>query len=186
VYPGHDYSGRTVSTISEEKQFNPRIGGQADENDFVGYMENLGLPHPKKMDIAVPANCRCGKPKNGQMPKIANWGPVRHTYAGMKEIDPRWVAEHLDQVNIVDVRSEDEFNQELGHIANAQLIPLGELESRLEEISTELPLVTVCHSGSRSSQATVMLKRYGIDRAANLRGGMLAWKEAGLPTVSVK
>lgn len=183
IYPGHDYSGRTVSSVREEKQFNPRIGGQATENDFVGYMENLGLPHPKKIDIALPANCRCGKPEDGQMPNIADWGPVRHTYAGLKEIEPQWVAEHLDQVYVVDVRNEEEFNQPLGHIAKAQLIPLNQLESRLPEIPQDRPLVTVCHSGSRSSQATVMLKRHGIDRAANLRGGMLAWQASGLPTV---
>jgi len=47
IYPGHDYSGRSVSTVMEEKRFNPRIGGDAREEDFVGYMENLGLPHPK-------------------------------------------------------------------------------------------------------------------------------------------
>jgi glyoxylase-like metal-dependent hydrolase (beta-lactamase superfamily II)/rhodanese-related sulfurtransferase len=181
VFPAHDYSGRTVSSVSEEKQFNPRIGGQATEADFAGYMENLGLPHPRKMDIAIPANCRCGQPEDGQMPEIADWGPVRHTYAGLKEIEPQWVAEHLGQVNVLDVRSEDEFHADLGHIANAQLIPLDELESRLQEIPTERPLVTVCRSGSRSGQATVLLQRHGIQRAANLRGGMLAWREAGLP-----
>lgn len=47
VYPAHDYAGRTASSIGEEKQFNPRIGGHANENDFVGYMENMQLPHPK-------------------------------------------------------------------------------------------------------------------------------------------
>ena len=54
VYPGHDYFGRTVSTIGEEKRFNPRIGGEAREEDFAGFMDNLGLPHPKL--IAIGAN----------------------------------------------------------------------------------------------------------------------------------
>jgi glyoxylase-like metal-dependent hydrolase (beta-lactamase superfamily II) len=62
VYPGHDYDGRTSSTIGEEKRFNPRIGGGAREEDFVGYMRNLGLAHPKQIDIAVPANMRSGEP----------------------------------------------------------------------------------------------------------------------------
>ena len=44
IYPGHDYQGRTVSTVEEERRFNPRIGGDAREEDFVGYMDNLGLP----------------------------------------------------------------------------------------------------------------------------------------------
>jgi sulfur dioxygenase len=180
LYPAHDYSGRTVSSVSEEKRFNPRIGGQADEKDFAGYMENLGLPHPKKMDIAVPANCRCGKPEDDQMPKISDWGPVHQTYAGLKEIGCLWVAEHLDQIHVLDVRSEDEFDHDLGHIPNAQLIPLNELQDRLQEIPTDRPLITVCHSGSRSSQATVLLQKHGIQRVANIRGGMLAWREAGL------
>ena len=62
VYPAHDYSGRTASSIGEEKKLNPRIGGEANETDFVGYLENMRLPHPKKIDIAVPANLRAGKP----------------------------------------------------------------------------------------------------------------------------
>ena len=185
LFPAHDYHGRTVSSVREEKAFNPRIGGQADENDFTGYMKNLNLPHPKKMDIAVPANYRCGKTEDGQMPKIADWGPVRQTYAGLKEIEPYWVADHLAQVYILDVRNANEFTADLGHIPHAQLIPLDELEARLEEIPTDRPLITVCHSGSRSSQAIVLLKRHGIERTANLKGGMLAWQEAGLPIKSL-
>jgi sulfur dioxygenase len=104
LWPAHDYSGRTSSSVREEKAYNPRIGGQADETDFVGYMENLGLPHPKKLDIAIPANCVCGKPEDGHMPTIADWGPVRLTYGGVKEIDPQWVAENLGQVHVLDVR----------------------------------------------------------------------------------
>jgi sulfur dioxygenase len=64
VYPGHDYEGRTASTIGEEKAYNPRIGGDAREEDFVGYMKNLGLPHPKQLAIAVPANLRAGLPES--------------------------------------------------------------------------------------------------------------------------
>ena len=61
IFPGHDYSGRTMSSVGEERAHNPRIGGHADERDFVGFMENLNLPHPKQIDVAVPANLRCGK-----------------------------------------------------------------------------------------------------------------------------
>jgi glyoxylase-like metal-dependent hydrolase (beta-lactamase superfamily II) len=56
VYPAHDYRGLMVSSVGEERRFNPRLGGELSEDDFVGYMNNLGLPHPKQMDIAVPAN----------------------------------------------------------------------------------------------------------------------------------
>ncbi|WP_035985494.1 rhodanese-like domain-containing protein [Leptolyngbya sp. KIOST-1] len=181
IWPAHDYSGRTSSSVAEEKAYNPRIGGQADEIDFVGYMENLGLPHPKKIDIAIPANCVCGKPEDGKMPAVAEWGPVRLTYGGVKEIDPQWVAENLGKVNVLDVRGQDEFNAELGHIAGAQLLPLGELEGRVDEISAGQPVVAVCKSGRRSAQATVILKKQGLKEVASLRGGMLRWNAAHLP-----
>jgi sulfur dioxygenase len=59
VYPGHDYRGRTVSTIGEEKRHNPRLAGKSVE-EFVAIMEGLGLPPPRKMAVAVPANQACG------------------------------------------------------------------------------------------------------------------------------
>src|SRR5690242_8006816 len=65
LYPGHDYRGLTVTSVGEEKACNPRLGGQLSEGDFVGYMANLKLAHPKKMDAAVPANLQCGQPENG-------------------------------------------------------------------------------------------------------------------------
>ncbi len=181
IYPGHDYSGRTASTVAEEKQYNPRIGGQASEKDFVGYVENLGLPHPKKIAIALPGNCRCGRPEDGQRPDEITWAPVRQTYGGLREVEPQWVAEHLAEVNVLDVRDPDEFDGYLGHIETAALVPLSELQEAIADIPTDKPVVTVCHSGSRSGQATVILKRAGIEQAANLRGGMLEWHHAGLP-----
>lgn len=60
VYPGHDYKGQTVSTIGEEKQFNPRFVGH-DRDSFINFMNNLNLPDPKKIAEAVPANQRCGQ-----------------------------------------------------------------------------------------------------------------------------
>lgn len=59
VWPGHDYKGLTMSTIGEEKRFNPRVADKT-EAEFVELMNNLGLPNPKKIDIAVPANRACG------------------------------------------------------------------------------------------------------------------------------
>lgn len=59
VYPAHDYAGMTVSTIGEEKHFNPRLQVKSEEA-FVDLMNNLNLPYPKMFDIAVPANLRCG------------------------------------------------------------------------------------------------------------------------------
>jgi sulfur dioxygenase len=62
VYPAHDYQGRTNSTIGNEKSMNPRLGGGKTLSEFVNIMANLNLPYPKKIDIAVPANMRCGVP----------------------------------------------------------------------------------------------------------------------------
>ena len=59
VYPGHDYNGMTVSTIGEEKKFNPRLGVHSREA-YIEIMNNLKLPPPKMMDVAVPANLNCG------------------------------------------------------------------------------------------------------------------------------
>ena len=58
VYPGHDYNGRRVTTIAQERQRNPRLGGGKPLEEFVTLMAGLGLPYPKRMDEAVPANQR--------------------------------------------------------------------------------------------------------------------------------
>ncbi|MEX2353582.1 MAG: MBL fold metallo-hydrolase, partial [Gammaproteobacteria bacterium] len=60
VYAAHDYKGWTVSSIAEEKKYNPRIAGKT-EAEYVAIMKNLNLPDPKLMDVAVPANLACGK-----------------------------------------------------------------------------------------------------------------------------
>ncbi|MEO8309009.1 MAG: rhodanese-like domain-containing protein [Pseudomonadota bacterium] len=181
IYPAHDYAGRTASSVGEERAHNPRIGGQADERDFVGFMENLNLPHPKLMDIAVPANLRSGKPESGQIPRPADWGPVRQGYSGLLEIDPHWVAEHLDEVHILDVRHDEELHEALGRIRTAQWIPLHQLKDRLEEVPRDKPVVTVCHAGMRSAQGALMLGKAGFTKVANIRGGMLLWRDMGLP-----
>jgi sulfur dioxygenase len=61
VYPGHDYHGRTVSTIGEEKRLNPRIANRS-RADFIALMSALDLPPPAKLAEAVPANRSCGQP----------------------------------------------------------------------------------------------------------------------------
>ena len=58
VYPGHDYCGHTVSSIGEERAYNPRL--QLNEQDFISHMSSLKLDNPRKMDIAIPANLACG------------------------------------------------------------------------------------------------------------------------------
>jgi sulfur dioxygenase len=60
VYPCHDYDGRFVSTIAQEKARNPRLGRDRSLAEFVAIMNNLDLPYPRKIDFAVPGNESCG------------------------------------------------------------------------------------------------------------------------------
>lgn len=179
IYPGHDYRGLTVTSVGEEKLFNPRLAESIGENDFVGYMTNLGLPHPKQMDVAVPANLKCGRPE--KMTTLdplmePKWAPLTYTFGGIWEVQPHWLEEHLRDVQIVDVREPDEFDGPLGHVPGAKLIPLGGLTQQLGSLSKDRPVVAVCRSGARSAQATVLLGKAGFDKVANLSGGMLRWR----------
>lgn len=175
LYPGHDYRGLSVTSVCEERRFNPRLGGQLSEDDFVGYMRNLGLPHPKQMDIAVPANLKCGKREGGPVQE-PEWGPLTLTFAGVWEIDPHWVEEHLRELQVVDVREPEEYTGPLGHIPGATLRPLGGLAENSADLARDKPIVTVCRAGGRSAQATLILKRLGFEHVANLPGGMLRWR----------
>jgi len=179
LYPGHDYRGLTVSSVGEEKRFNPRLGGALSENDFVGYMKNLRLAHPKKIDVAVPANLLCGQPPENQPMNDPDWAPLTCNFAGIWELQPSWVEENLDAVQVLDVREPDEYTGPLGHIRGARLIPLGELTERTAEIPKDKPIVAVCRAGGRSAQATLILQQAGFDKVANLNGGMLRWRADG-------
>jgi len=175
VYPAHDYRGLTVTSVGEEKLYNPRLGESVGEGDFVGYMTHLGLPHPKQMEAAVPANLKCGKPLH-QTALEPEWAPLTYTFAGIWEVQPHWLEEHLREVQIVDVREPAEFNGPLGHVPGARLIPLGALNEKASSLKKSEPLVVVCRSGARSAQATVLLGKAGFDKVANLSGGMLRWR----------
>ena len=184
LYPGHDYHGHTVTSVAEEKSFNPRLGGQISQSDFAGYMENLGLDHPKKMAVAVPANLNCGAPDDDQIPADEpEWAPLIYTLAGIWEVQPQWLEENLDAVQILDVRESDEFDGPLGRIPGARLIPLGGLGERAGELASNKPIVAVCRAGGRSAQATNILRRAGFNDIANLAGGMLRWRAQGYPVL---
>ena len=180
VYPGHDYNGMGVSSIEEERRFNPRLGGEVGEEDFAGFMQHLGLPHPKKMDLAVPANLRCGQPAGDiELPPDPSWARLHFSIAGLWEIAPHDLAEIAHRVQVLDVREPEEFAHGLGHIQGATLLPLGQLAQRLDELSHERPIVTVCRSGARSARAAAMLAKAGFNDVANLSGGMLRWRAEG-------
>jgi glyoxylase-like metal-dependent hydrolase (beta-lactamase superfamily II)/rhodanese-related sulfurtransferase len=185
LYPAHDYRGLTVTSVAEERRFNPRIGGEIAVGDFTGYMRNLRLAHPKMLDVAVPANLRCGRPEGDDADAAAlaepNWAPLHYSFAGVWEIDPHGLEEQARAVQILDVREPDEFTGPLGHIHAAVLIPLGQLAERIGELAKDRPVVAVCRAGSRSAQATNILLQAGFTEVANLAGGMLRWRAGGHP-----
>jgi rhodanese-related sulfurtransferase len=187
LYPGHDYRGLTVTSVAEEKRFNPRLGGHISASDFIGYMGHLGLPHPRLMAEAVPANLRCGQPQAGEaLPDEPRWAALELTFGGVWEIQPDALEEGLESradngIQLIDVREPTEFTDALGHIRGARLVPLSQLTARLPELDRGRPVVAVCRSGARSAQATVLLQKAGFEQVANLAGGMLRWRAESLP-----
>lgn len=184
LYPGHDYKGRTVTTVAEEKRYNPRL--TLSEDAFVELMAGLGLPYPRRMDVAVPANLRLGRlegeePQPGQPP--GPWAPVTRTATGAPQVEPDWVDRHRDVVRIIDVREPAEWDGELGHIPEAELVPLGTLADRLThgDPDPNQPLVLVCRSGGRSDSAALLLEERGFRKVASMIGGMIRWNELELP-----
>ncbi len=87
---------------------------------------------------------------------------------------------HEDAV-VLDVRSIAEYNK--GHIVNAINIPLNGLGKQLQQLEKykDRPIIVVCRSGSRSAMAARMLLKKGFTEVHNLKGGMMAWENAGLP-----
>lgn len=180
VYPAHDYQGRNVSSIGEEKQFNARVGAGANETDFVEYMHAMKLPHPKLIDEAVPANLRSGAPEQEELPARPRWGDIRLTYAGIPEIDEEWLEQHLDSVTVLDVRLPEEVRDyPLAQALVDVHIPLGELRERLSEVPRDKPVVALCRSGRRSALAVSMLQEAGHEQVASLSRGLRGMLQDG-------
>jgi len=177
VYPAHDYNGRTRSSVGEEKQYNPRVGGGADERDFVEYMKAMQLPHPKKIDEALPNNLRSGKPASGKLPDEPDWAELRVTFAGIPEVEPEWVLQHQAELTVLDVREAEEIGALIAGLETVTVIPLSALRERVGEVPTNKPVVTLCRSGKRSSMAITILKEAGHEKVANIHGGILHWLE---------
>ncbi|MCB9682666.1 MAG: MBL fold metallo-hydrolase [Alphaproteobacteria bacterium] len=171
IYPGHDYKGRTSSTVGEEKEFNPRLGGGRTVAQFVAIMDGLKLAEPKKIAEAVPANLACGRPQLVEGP----WAPIEETPTGIPEVDVAWVRDTLGSHRIIDVRSVMEFEGPDGHIPGAELVPLASLGVVAASWDKDTPLITVCRSGGRSARAALGLMSMGFDKVVSMRGGMMAW-----------
>jgi rhodanese-related sulfurtransferase len=168
IYPGHDYRGHTVSTVTEEKAHNPRLNTNIAEAGFVAIMDGLNLAHPKRIHEALPANLRCGlAPKEG---------PAKAADSAIKQLS----VDRLDDFSgslIVDVRSREEFHGELGHLPDAVLAPLTGLQQQAAAWQRDEPVLLVCRSGGRSSKGCSLLSEMGFTDVTNLSGGMMAWRE---------
>ncbi|HKU37381.1 MAG TPA: MBL fold metallo-hydrolase [Polyangiales bacterium] len=185
IYPAHDYSGRSASSVREEKRHNPRLGRGKTCEEFVAIMAALSLPYPRKIDAALPANTRCGDASDplapSQVEPDLSWAPLSRSLAGVPELPAEWLRDHASELRVIDVREPDEYRGELGHIADAELVPLGSLIAAAGSLPRDRPIVTVCRSGGRSGRAALELARLGFARVASLRGGMREWNADHMP-----
>ena len=176
VYPAHDYKGDTVSTIGEEKQFNPRLKvGSVDE--YVDLMNNLKLPNPKMMDVAVPANMHVGLHQD----EIARKGwAVSAAEAVALHSRP--------DVAIVDLREKSERERH-GTIPGSLHAPFPDLQENIRgggmlyelAAGTGKRIVFYCAFGERSAMAVQAAQDAGLKTACHIQGGIDAWKKANGP-----
>jgi sulfur dioxygenase len=170
VFPAHDYTGLTHTTVETEKRLNPRVGAGKSKAEFVKIMTDQKLSYPKKIDVAIPANKLCGT--------------IAEARSVLSEISPADTASRLVGTLILDVRPKEEFISELGHIPGAHRAELGpELDSFLSGYNREEEIVFVCGSGKRSSQAVKEAKQKGFRNSHSMKGGMLLWKQEKRPVV---
>jgi glyoxylase-like metal-dependent hydrolase (beta-lactamase superfamily II) len=187
IYPGHDYKGRTSSTVVEERRHNPRLRETNSLADFERIMDQLKLAHPAQIDVAVPANLKCGwlaqdgewRPPNA---RELGWAPVVCTPEGIPEVTTAYVADLPDEIRLIDVRRQEEFIGELGHVPGSELHLLDTLNAPAEAWDRNKPIVVVCRSGNRSGRAARLLESMGFAKVASMRGGMLQWNQEGRKT----
>ena len=181
VYPGHDYKGRKVTTIANERANNERLGGGRTLEEFVEIMNNLNLPQPKAIHEAVPANQRCGikgaaiTPTGSEV--TTGWAPVFRSEVNVPEVTAQWVLDNPKAARMVDVREPDEFTGVLGHIEGSELIPKADAVEALSSEAKESPIVLICRSGRRSGIVALELEAMGFTKIVSMQGGMLAVNE---------
>jgi sulfur dioxygenase len=171
VYPGHDYKGDTVSTIQEEKAWNPRLQvGSAEE--YAAIMDNLNLANPAMMDVAVPENLRLGLRMEAQrqVPVV----DVADLLAAWPSVDGQ----------LVDIREEGE-RLRFGAIPGSIHAPYGQFDQYcgpagpLAGLARASRVLLYCAVGERSTLAVEIASELGLKNVAHVPGGFKAWAEAG-------
>lgn len=178
VYPAHDYKGDTVSTIGEEKRYNPRLQVR-NVDEYIELMANLKLPNPKMMDVAVPANMHVGLHQED----LAKQGLAFTARDAINRLG-------RPDILLVDLREASERAKH-GTIAGALHAPYpGIAESlkpggMLREVAaaTGRRVVFFCAFGERSAMAVAAAKNAGLANTAHIEGGIDAWKKVGGPVV---
>ncbi len=178
VFPAHDYKGDTVSTIGEEKRFNPRLRVRS-VDEYVDIMNNLNLPNPKMMDVAVPANIHVGLHQE----EIARKGWAVSASEAL-------ALSGRSDIAIVDLREKAE-REKHGTIPGALHAPYPELQEHigaggmLHELAaaTGKRIVFYCAFGERSAMAVEAAQDAGLTSACHIEGGIDAWKKANGPLV---
>jgi sulfur dioxygenase len=174
VYPGHDYKGDTVSTIGEERRFNPRLQVRSVEQ-YVEVMRSLKLTNPKMMDVAVPANMKVGLDQE----EISRRGWARTAEETLRLIGQ-------PDVVLIDLRESGERERH-GAIPGSVHVPYPSLTAStceggtLHALAKSKRLLFYCAFGERSAMAVQTAQDAGLHSACHLQGGLAAWKAAGGP-----
>jgi len=105
---------------------------------------------------------------------------------GTLEVSPEQLSRLLASgskppIRVVDVREQEELNDELGRLAFAEWVPLGQLAEASQQWDPAQPIVLVCRSGRRSARGAEQLEALGFRNPGSMTGGMLRWHELGLP-----
>ncbi|UPK04594.1 MBL fold metallo-hydrolase [Bradyrhizobium sp. 170] len=178
VFPAHDYKGDTVSTIGEERRYNPRLQVRS-VDEYIELMANLKLPNPKMMDVAVPANMHVGLHQED----LAKQGLALSARDAINSLG-------RPDILLVDLREVSERAKH-GTISGALHAPYpGIAESlkpggMLREVAaaTGRRVVFFCAFGERSAMAVTAAKNAGLANTAHIEGGIDAWKKVGGPVV---
>ena len=176
VYPAHDYKGDTVSTIGEEKTFNPRLQVKSID-EYVDLMSKLNLPNPKMMDVAVPANMRQGLAQQ----EIAARG------LALSPAEALTILGRTD-VALIDLREKSE-REKHGIIPGSLHAPYPSLRETiapggmLHELAaaTGKRIVFYCAYGERSAMAVKAAQAAGLTASCHIAGGIAAWKQVNGP-----